>query len=67
MRKTIWLASMLAIAGGLTFSSCSQKTKDETKEATESMKDDAKDAADESEQVMKEAADDVRNRRQCRL
>jgi uncharacterized protein YjbJ (UPF0337 family) len=61
MKKTFLLASMLLVAGTVTFTSCSKKAKEETKEATEAVKEDVKDAASDTGDAIKDAASDVKD------
>ena len=60
MKKTFLNIGFALMIGVLTFSSCSKKAKEESKEATEAVSEDVKDAATETKEGAQDVASDVK-------
>ena len=61
MKKTILNVAFALLISAITFSSCSKKAKEESKEATEAVSDDAKEAATDVKEGAEDVATDVKD------
>ena len=61
MKKNFLNLAFALLISAITFSSCSKKAKEETKEATEAVSDDAKDAATDVKEGAQDVASDVKD------
>ena len=61
MKKTFLNIGFALMVGVLTFSSCSKKAKEESKEATEAVSEDVKDAAADTKEGAQDVASDVKD------
>lgn len=61
MKKTVLFLGALMLTAGLTFTSCSKKSQEESKEAAAAVKEDVKDAAADVKEGVDNVATDVKD------